>query len=314
MLKAQHLVRQYGSVTAVNNVSFEIDQQQIVGLLGHNGAGKTTIMKMMTGFLEPGSGSISIDGVDVNQYTAATQARVGYLPENCPLYLDMTVIDFLLYVTQLRHMPYRSARRAVQQTLVRTDIGSKACQKIQTLSRGYRQRVGVAQAILSEPSILILDEPTNGLDPSQVENMRSLIKQLAQTTTVIISTHVLQEVSAVCDRVLILKQGELALDSTLENLQQGDQLLITVDRPPEQLIAQLQDHVVVQTIEYLGQDQTGYSYRLSPAGSNTLVSIVPEITRTLVQCGYNVTRITPERRDLESIFREINLPSHVALQ
>ncbi len=308
MLKAQQLVRQYGDFTAVNNVSFEIDNKQIIGLLGHNGAGKTTIMKMITGFLEPSSGSITIDGIDVNQQQAVTKARVGYLPENCPLYADMTVIDILLYTAQLRTMQHQSAQRAVQKAIARTDLGDKASQQIHTLSRGYRQRVGVAQAILSEPDLLILDEPTNGLDPSQIENMRSLIKQLAQTSTVIISTHVLQEVSAVCDRVLILKQGELALDSTLENLQQGEQLVISVDKQPQQVMAELQEAAVVQSIEYLGEDQAGYSYRLCPVQNKTLVSITPEITRTLVNLGYNVTRIAPERRDLEAVFREINEP------
>jgi ABC-2 type transport system ATP-binding protein len=220
----------------------------------------------------------------------------------------MTVIDILLYTAQLRTMQHQSAQRAVQKAIARTDLGDKASQQIHSLSRGYRQRVGVAQAILSEPDLLILDEPTNGLDPSQIENMRSLIKQLAQTSTVIISTHVLQEVSAVCDRVLILKQGELALDSTLENLQQGEQLLISVDKQPQQVIAELQDDGVVQSIEYLGEDQTGYSYRLRPAQHKTLVSITPKITRTLVNLGYGITRIAPERRDLETVFREINEP------
>jgi ABC-2 type transport system ATP-binding protein len=306
MLKAQQLTRQYGDFIAVNNISFDIDSKQIIGLLGHNGAGKTTIMKMMTGFLEPSSGIITIDGVDVNQRKAETQARVGYLPENCPLYADMTVIDFLLYTAQLRNMQSRIAQHAVQQAIARTDLGDKASQPIHTLSRGYRQRVGVAQAILSEPELLILDEPTNGLDPGQIENMRRLIKQLAQTSTVIISTHVLQEVSAVCDRVLILKQGELALDSTLENLQQGEQLLISVDKQPEQVIADLHNNDVVRTIEFLGKDETGYNYRLSPAQNETLASITPELIRGLVNLGYSITRAAPERRDLDVVFREIN--------
>ncbi|MEE9344180.1 MAG: ABC transporter ATP-binding protein [Methylococcales bacterium] len=310
MLKVQQLTRQYGSFTAVNNVSFEIDSKQIIGLLGHNGAGKTTIMKMMTGFLEPSSGSVSIDGLDVNQHRVETQVRVGYLPENCPLYVDMTVIDFLLYTAQLRSMQRQPAQRAVQKVLARTNLGEKASQQIHTLSRGYRQRVGVAQAILSEPDLLILDEPTNGLDPSQIEKMRGLLTELAQTSTVIISTHILQEVSAVCDRVLILKQGELALDSTLENLQQGEQLLITVDRQPQQVLAELQDNAVLQSIDYLGENQTGYSYRLRPVQNKTLVSITPEITRSLVNLGYNITRIAPERRDLDTVFREINQPIH----
>jgi ABC-2 type transport system ATP-binding protein len=308
MLKAQQLTRQYGSFTAVNNVSFEIDNKQVIGLLGHNGAGKTTIMKMMTGFLEPSSGLISIDDIDVNQQRVETQKRVGYLPENCPLYPEMTVIDFLLYTAQLRNMQYRSALRAVQKAIARTDLGDKASQQIHTLSRGYRQRVGVAQAILAEPDILILDEPTNGLDPSQIENMRELVRELSQTSTVIISTHVLQEVSAVCHRVLILKQGELALDSPLEEIQQGERLLITVDKQPQQVVSELQLDQKIQAVEYLGEDRSGYCYRLIPAAQQTLAAITPKITRILVEHGYNVTRIAPEIRDLETVFREINQP------
>lgn len=308
MLKAQQLTRHYGSYTAVNNVSFEIDSKQVVGLLGHNGAGKTTIMKMMTGFLEPSSGFICIDGVDVNQQRVETQKRVGYLPENCPLYPEMTVIDFLLYTAQLRSMNTGQAQRTVQKAIERTDLGVKASQQIHTLSRGYRQRVGVAQAILAEPEILILDEPTNGLDPSQIENMRELLRELAQISTVIISTHVLQEVSAVCDRVLILKQGELALDSRLEEIQQGERLLITVDKQPQQVVSELQLDQEIQAVEYLGKDRSGYCYRLIPAAQQTLAAITPQITRTLVDFGYNITRIAPERRDLDTVFREINHP------
>ncbi len=308
MLKAQQLSRQYGSFTAVNNVSFEIDDKQVIGLLGHNGAGKTTIMKMMTGFLEPSSGVISIDDIDVNQQRVETQKRVGYLPENCPLYPEMTVIDFLLYTTQLRNMHIQLAQRAVQKAIVRTDLGVKASQQIYTLSRGYRQRVGVAQAILAEPEILILDEPTNGLDPSQIENMRGLVRELAQTSTVIISTHVLQEVSAVCDRVLILKQGELALDSRLEEIQQGERLLISVDKQPQQVESELLLNQVIEAVEYLGEDRSGYCYRLNPAAQQTLSTMTPQVTRRLVELGYNVTRIAPEIRDLETVFREINQP------
>ncbi|MEE9411817.1 MAG: ABC transporter ATP-binding protein [Methylococcales bacterium] len=308
MLKAQQLSRQYGSFTAVNNVSFEIDDKQVIGLLGHNGAGKTTIMKMMTGFLEPSSGVISIDDIDVNQQRVETQKRVGYLPENCPLYPEMTVIDFLLYTAQLRNMHVGQAQGAVQAAIVRTDLRVKASQQIHTLSRGYRQRVGVAQAILAEPEILILDEPTNGLDPSQIENMRELVRELAQTSTVIISTHVLQEVSAVCDRVLILKQGELALDSRLEEIQQGERLLITVDKQPQQVESELLLNQVIEAVEYLGEERSGYCYRLHPAAQQTLSTITPQVTRTLVELGYNVTRIAPEIRDLETVFREINQP------
>jgi len=306
MLKAQQLYRQYGDLIAVDDVSFEISRRQIIGLLGQNGAGKTTIMKMITGFLEPGSGCITINGVDVNQHRIEIRNKIGYLPENCPVYAEMTVIDFLFYTAGLRNLNGQTARRAVQQAILKTDLGAKASQRIDTLSRGYRQRVGVAQAILAEPELLILDEPTNGLDPSQIENMRGLLKTLTQTATVIISTHVLQEVSAVCDRVLILKQGRLALDSELAVLQQGGCLLITVDQPPDRTITELQTSTALESVDYLGEEQGGHGYRLVPVQAASLTVLTPEITRTLVGLGYNVSRITPEMRDLETVFREIN--------
>ena len=310
MLKAKQLFRQYGDFVAVNDVSFEIQSKQIVGLLGQNGAGKTTIMKMMTGFLEPSSGSIAINGIDVNQSPVETKRQIGYLPENCPVYSDMSVIEFLLFTARLRNMHGRSAQHAVQQSILKTDLGAKATQNIQTLSRGYRQRVGVAQAILSEPDILILDEPTNGLDPSQIEKMRSLLQELAQTTTVIISTHVLHEVSAVCDRVLILKQGQLALDSSLNELQEDEQLLISVDKPPEQVLPELGVVDTIKDVEYIGHDRYGYSYRIAPANNSSLKTITPEMTRILVNLNYNISRVSPEVRDLETIFREINQSVH----
>ncbi len=309
MLKAEQLFRQYGEFTAVNDVSFESESNQIIGLLGQNGAGKTTVMKMITGFLEPNSGCITIDGVDVNQDRMETQKKVGYLPENCPVYTDMSVIDFLLYAAALRNMKGEFAKRAVQKAILRTDLGIKASENIQTLSRGYRQRVGVAQAILSEPKILILDEPTNGLDPSQIEKMRSLLKQLAQTSTVIISTHVLHEVNEVCDRVLILKQGKLALDSTLKDLQQGEQLLITIDQSPDQVLQDLTSIDAIKAVEYIREDRSGYCYRLVPV-LDQLELITPDIIRTLVKLGCNISRVSPQAFDLESVFREINHSFH----
>ncbi|MCB1638120.1 MAG: ABC transporter ATP-binding protein, partial [Thiothrix sp.] len=168
MIKINALSRHYGEFKAVDDVSFEIRRGEVVGLLGHNGAGKTTIMKMMTGFLEPTAGSIDIDGLMIGVATRRIQQRIGYLPENCPIWPEMTVIDYLLYQASLHNVPEAQQQAAVARAIRRTALKEKATSTIQTLSRGYRQRVGVAQAILHDPDIIILDEPTNGLDPTQI--------------------------------------------------------------------------------------------------------------------------------------------------
>jgi ABC-2 type transport system ATP-binding protein len=213
MIEVRELSRSYGELKAVDRVTFDISRREIVGLLGHNGAGKTTIMKMLTGFLEPSSGTIRIEGLEIADCRREIQRRIGYLPENCPLYPDMTVLDHLDYHASLHGIATSGRAAAIRRAVERTELGAKAMAQVATLSRGYRQRLGVAQAILHEPDILILDEPTNGLDPSQIQHMRSLIRELAGHATVIISTHILQEVEAICGRVLIMRAGRLALDS-----------------------------------------------------------------------------------------------------
>ena len=207
MIRVDALTRTYGDLTAVDQVSFEIGTGEIVGLLGHNGAGKTTIMKMLTGYLEPTGGSIEIDGLDINTERQAVQQRIGYLPENDPLYYEMTVIDYLDYAATLHGVPDAERFDRIREAIVKTELSSRATDTIGTLSRGFCQRVGVAQAILHHPRLLILDEPTNGLDPTQVQHMRDLIRVLAEHATVILSTHILQEVQAVCSRVIIIHDG-----------------------------------------------------------------------------------------------------------
>ena len=216
MIVAKNLTRNYGAVTAVDDVSLKIEAGEIVGLLGHNGAGKTTIMKMLTGFLEPTAGSVEINGHDMESARSLAQSCVGYLPENCPLYPEMSVVEFLDYAAELKGVSDDDRPKAIKEAIAATELGDKAMEPISSLSRGYRQRIGVAQAILHKPNIVILDEPTNGLDPSQIKHMRDLIKRLAENATVILSTHILQEVAAVCGRVIVVNRGRVALDFCLE--------------------------------------------------------------------------------------------------
>ena len=229
MIEVRALSRRYDTLTAVDAVSFDIQHGEIVGLLGHNGAGKTTMMKMLTGYLEPSAVTIRIHDLDSNHASRAIQRHICYLPDNSPLYPDMTVLDYLDYQAALHGLMPPHRARAMRRAIERTELGAKASAPIGTLSRGYRQRVGVAAAILHAPSILILDEPTNGLDPAQIQHMRALVRELSAEATLLISTHVLQEVEAVCERVLMLRNGRLVLDSPLNAIGEV-RLIVTLDR------------------------------------------------------------------------------------
>jgi ABC-2 type transport system ATP-binding protein len=304
MIQVRNLTRSYGDFRAVSKVSFEIGHGEVVGLLGHNGAGKTTIMKMLTGFLEPSAGEICIDGMDVLQRRQEVQALIGYLPENCPLYPEMTVIDYLDYQAGLHGVEERHRPRAIRRAIGMTRLEPKATQPIGTLSRGYRQRVGVAQAILHRPRILILDEPTNGLDPTQIHHMRELIQELAQEATVILSTHILQEVQAVCERVLILRAGDLVLDARLDELQHSGRLLVALDRAPGDALATLQQVNGVKGASHLQEDGGQHHYALELNGGSPR-EIAAAVARSVAEQGFALFALQPEARDLETVFRQI---------
>jgi len=299
MIEVTNLSRRYGQLTAVDRVTFSIGRGEIVGLLGHNGAGKSTIMKMLTGFLEPSEGEILIAGQDLQADRSAGQARIGYLPENCPLYPEMTVVDFLDYTATLRGQKEQARPAAIRRAIEQTSLQAKAMAAIATLSRGYRQRVGVAQALLHQPEILILDEPTNGLDPGQIEQMRELIRELGKTATIIISTHILQEVEATCERVLILRQGRLALDAHLAELTRSDALLLRCDAPTGQVLERLGALPSVARIEAAGAACYRLQPRQEPARS------AAEVARTVVGAGWELFALQPEERTLEKVFHEI---------
>ena len=298
MIQVEHLSRCYDDLTAVDDVSFHIGHGEVVGLLGHNGAGKTTIMKMLTGFLEPTSGTIRVDDLDIDRNIRAIQGRIGYLPENCPLYPEMTVMDYLDYQANLHGLADDRRPGAIARAIRRTALQEKATQPIQTLSRGYRQRVGVAQAILHEPAIVILDEPTNGLDPTQILHMRELIRELATTATVIVSTHILQEVQAVCDRVLILRAGKLAVDSRLDDLRQGRRLLVSVDDEATESLARVEG---VAGVEPRGKANGRWTYALDADDE-----VAPRVVAALAAAGRRLYILQPEHRDLETVFAEVN--------
>ncbi|MCW5632828.1 MAG: ABC transporter ATP-binding protein [Rubrivivax sp.] len=318
MIDAQQLCRRYGDLVAVDDVSFHIGRGEIVGLLGHNGAGKTTIMKMMTGYLEPTSGRVLIDGEEVRPESAATRRRIGYLPENCPVWPEMTVLEYLDYQAALHGVPAHERDGAVARAVRRTELGSRATAQIGMLSRGYRQRVGVAQALLHAPDILILDEPTNGLDPTQIRHMRDLIRELAAHATVIVSTHILQEVQAVCQRALIMRGGRLVVDARLADLAHDDGLRLTVAGDARAVLAGVHG---VQAVQELGPEPGADAGRepgaaAAPAGLRHYHvqaerTLAPQLVQALARAGLPLHALQPARQDLETVFARVNeAPAH----
>lgn len=295
MLEAVGLTRRYGDFLAVSDVSFAIGQGEIVGLLGHNGAGKTTIMKMLTGYLEPSSGRVIVDGVNLAEDPKTVQTRLGYLPENLPLYPELSVADYLDYAAELRGI---DAPSAVRRAIEATELGTKALDPIATLSRGFKQRLGVAQAILHEPRLLILDEPTNGLDPSQTEHMRSLIQRLSESATVILSTHIMQEVDAICDRAIILRGGELVLDERLADLQESNRFRLRSHDDPH--LAGL-----LRGLDCVTDVQAGTSGRYAVTVTGDLDRAAADIAAAVVGGSYPLYELSLERRDLATVFREV---------
>src|SRR4051812_24372281 len=255
-IKVVSLTKIYGSQKAVDNISFEIKKGEIVGFLGPNGAGKSTTMKMITGYLPPTSGTAVVCGFDVQQQPMEVRKRIGYLPEANPLYYDMYVREFLEFTAGVHGLGKESKRR-IEEMISLTGLGKEAHKKINALSKGYKQRVGLAQAMLHDPEVLILDEPTSGLDPNQILEIRDLIKSLGSKKTVLLSTHIMQEVQAMCSRVIIINNGQIVADDTVEHLQKAnikqDVLIVTFEK--EINAGLFKELKTLQKHEHLGNNQ-----------------------------------------------------------
>ncbi len=304
MIRIEHVTRRYGDLTAVSDVSIDIERGEIVGLLGHNGAGKTTLMKMLTGYLEPTSGKISVGGHDVVEDRLSVQEMIGYMPENAPLYPEMEVEEYLQMMANLRGIDPDRRNARVALALERTDLQRHAARRIGNLSKGYRQRVGLAQAILHEPALLVLDEPTNGLDPVQIQSIRELIQQLGQASTIILSTHILQEVEAVCKRVLVMIDGKLSADSALTDLLVSNTLRLSVkgEAKVSPTLAKLEG---VREVRELGPDpvqEGGVLWAIDHDPAGRPVGAVLEAAR---EAGWEVLSLAPEQRTLDSVFRAL---------
>jgi ABC-2 type transport system ATP-binding protein len=304
MISIDNLTRRYGSVVAVNNVSTEIKRGEIVGLLGHNGAGKTTVMKVMTGYLEPTSGTVSVGGIDVTQNRIGVQSQIGYLPEHAPLYPEMLVQDYLLMMAEFRGVAEPERVRAVAEAALATGLEGHMVQPISALSKGYRQRVGLAQAIVHKPDVLVLDEPTNGLDPMQIQSIRTLIRRLGETATIILSTHILQEVEAVCDRVLIMIQGEIAADAPLDQMLRNDVVKLRVRVTDDTDIAKALHQVDgVRKVTELGKTSGDYTdYTIDCVEG---CDPIPDIIQLGTKSGWIIGGITSAQWTLEEVFKNL---------
>lgn len=233
MIQVEDITKRYGTVTAVDKINFEIEEGEIVGFLGPNGAGKSTTMNMITGFIEPSEGRIIVDGHDISKKPKKAKKQIGYMPEGVPLYSDLTVKEFITYMAELKGVPRKEKKEMVQKAIKDTGLVDVQNQLTRNLSRGYKQRVSMAGALVSNPKVIILDEPTVGLDPKQVTEIRALIKDLGKEHTVILSSHILSEVSQICNRVIIINKGKIVAVDTPENLERkvvsGNAIYVTVE-------------------------------------------------------------------------------------
>ena len=309
MIEVSHLTREYSGRPAVSDLSFTVEDGQVYGLLGPNGAGKSTIMNILTGYLAATSGTVTVEGHPLPEEADAAKACIGYLPETPPLYPEMTVREYLTFAAELKGVKRGERAAQVEQAARRTGLDEVMPRLIRNLSKGYRQRVGIAQALLGSPRIIILDEPTVGLDPAQVIEIRRLIRELGQGHTVIFSSHILSEVQAVCTRVLILNHGRLAAEGA-----------------PEELSAQLGPHGVIhaaalgdwetiaaavgkvegiQSVELEGEREGEVSFTARSTSGEDLRAAV---SRALAEAGCAVLSLTAESRSLEDIFLELTEP------
>ncbi len=302
MLEVQNLSKSYGPKLAVDNLSFSARKGEILGFLGPNGAGKTTTMRMITGYLPPSHGQVVVEGIALRESPIEVKRRIGYLPELPPLYPELSVRDYLLFVARLKKIPSAQRQPAVDRALERAALGEQRQRIIGRLSKGYRQRVGIAQAILNEPPLLILDEPTAGLDPRQILETRNLVRSLAGEHTIILSTHILAEAATTCERVIIINQGRLVAVDTPENLthrvKPTDTLQVEVSAPAEAAAAALRALPDLTAVEVLGQHQGASRLQVE---ARTLAAR-EAIARALVGAGWGLRELRPVELTLEQIF------------
>jgi len=306
MISVKNVSKSFGPIRAVNDLSFDINTGEVVGFLGPNGAGKSTTMRMITGFFAPNSGTISVDGLDVSQNPVAVQKKIGYLPESTALYLDMTAVDFLKFMGSFRGLSPATLHARIKIVTQQCQLEKVLGRKIGDLSKGYRQRVGLAQALLHDPEVLILDEPTIGLDPNQIVEIRGLIQEIGKTKTILLSTHILSEVEAVCGRVIIINQGKIVGQGAPKELMAGSANTATY-------------HAVVrgevQTVETEFKnlsDVTSVIAQTKEEGlidmkitSTSVHDLSEQIFDLVVKNNWRLSRLNREQKTLEDVFKQL---------
>jgi len=301
-ITASNLTKVYGSQTAVDDVSFEMDTGEVLGFLGPNGAGKTTTMRILTCYLDPTAGTASLDGYDIHEHPEEVRRRIGYLPEDTPLYTDMPVVEYLRLSARLQSVPAAQIDGRIQEMMDVCGLGPERHKRIGELSKGFQQRVGLAQALLHDPPVLILDEPTTGLDPNQIVEIRELIKEIGTEKTVMLSSHILKEVEMTCDRILIIDQGRIVADGPTEELREqfmgGIRLRVAIEAPDETQVT-----TALEGIEGVASVQrTNGTYQLSAASD---ADPAAQVFHLCADQGWVLTELTPVESSLEDVFRDL---------
>jgi ABC-2 type transport system ATP-binding protein len=298
-IEVKNLTKRYDDQLAINNISFEIPKGAIVGFLGPNGAGKSTTMKILTGFIPQTSGIAKVSGFDTAEAPIEVKRRVGYLPESNPLYKDMYVKEYLHYVATIFQLPNPLAK--VQEMISMTGLTKEQDKKIHQLSKGYKQRVGIAQAIIHNPEVLILDEPTSGLDPNQLDEIRKLILKIGKEKTVLLSTHIMQEVEAMCERVIIINKGEIVADNSTVNMRKmgTKEASLTIEFSSTIDVEELKKLKNIARIEPI----QGNQYKVSLKDAN--IDVRQDIFQFAVQKNWSIVGMQLEEKDLEGVFKEL---------
>ena len=307
MIQVENITKKYGDFTAVDNINFEIDEGEIVGFLGPNGAGKSTTMNMITGFIEPSFGKIFIDGYDISKKPKKAKRQIGYMPEGVPLYSDLTVKEFVTYMAELKGVNKKDKKANVQKVIKDTGLEDVQNKLIRNLSRGYKQRVSMAGALVNNPKVIILDEPTVGLDPKQVTEIRALIKELGKEHTVILSSHILSEVSQICNRVIIINKGKIVAIDTPENLERkvvkGNAVHVTVEDPENKMETIKEKLNNVQDISLIAENDDKTKKYMITASEE--VDLRKSIFETFAKEGITIFEMKKVNATLEEAFMEL---------
>jgi ABC-2 type transport system ATP-binding protein len=307
LIEADGLKKRFGDIVAVDGISLSVEKGEVLGFLGPNGAGKSTTMKMLTGFLEPDGGSARVAGIDVFTSPKLAKAKLGYLPEGAPCYADMTARAFLTFIAEIRGFERAEARRRVAEAVAKTELAGVLEQRIETLSKGFKRRVAIAQAILHDPQVLIMDEPTDGLDPNQKHHVRQLIGEMAQNKAIIVSTHILEEVEAVCSRAIIINRGRIVANGTAEELMgrlpyhNSIGLKVSAGRA-EAVTKALAEFAAIAKVETVGSANGRVQLRAKPREG---APPPPELAQLIRGRLIEAEEVTVERGNLDEVFRQI---------